>query len=255
MVGKSKLENALTASDFPLAIARDLVAGVSHINKFGENPDVDSTAEDIWDFGGAYIFSTTAAIDTLSSTNVNDLQDIIVEGLDSDWLEVVQEVTMNGQSKVSLTIPLIRINRAFNNDDNAVQGNIHIYENTAISGGIPTDGTKVRAMIRDGNNQSLMAIYSVPANKTAYMELVTWDLSRDKVTTANVTWRVQLFGKKFRVQHRTTVLSTGTSNTIRDYKPPVKIPPKSDIKSRCESVSTINTAIGSTFDLILVENQ
>ena len=46
---------------FAEGIALGDVIGYELIDKFGENPDVDTAAaEDIWDYGGLYNFSTVS---------------------------------------------------------------------------------------------------------------------------------------------------------------------------------------------------
>jgi len=49
-------------NSFYLDIACGCIDGYSTMNKFGENPeiDTDSDPEDIWDYGGVYTFSSSA---------------------------------------------------------------------------------------------------------------------------------------------------------------------------------------------------
>ena len=110
-----------------------------------------------------YQWSTTNAIDSISSSNSGDTQDVKIQGLDGDFNIIEQTVTLNGQNRVALSTPLIRVFRGKNNGLTAFAGSIYVYENTTISSGVPTDLTKVRLLIDDGNNQTLMALYTIPA--------------------------------------------------------------------------------------------
>ncbi|CAN8142792.1 hypothetical protein THIOSC15_770002 [uncultured Thiomicrorhabdus sp.] len=116
-----------------------------------------------------YIWSTTPAIDSISSSSISDTGTIQVQGLDANWELITQVVTLNGQTRVALTTPLLRAFRGKNTGTIPLVGNIVIYENTALSGGLPTDTTKIRLIINNGNNQTLMALYTIPAGKTGYM--------------------------------------------------------------------------------------
>lgn len=239
-----------------LSIAQGKVSGTSSVRKFGDNPDIDtsSTPEDIWEYGGTYNFSTTADIDSVSSSNAGDNQVMRVYGLDTNWNEVVQDVTLNGQTRVALTTPLIRSYRAYNTSGTDLAGIFYVYVNTAISSGVPTDGTKVRAVVDSHHNQTLMAIYTIPAGKTAYFMSAYVSLSSSKTSGATMTFRARLFGGVFRIVNKIGIQSTGSSHFIREPAIPGTFPEKTDILIRCEDVTANGTSISAGFDLVLVDN-
>ena len=61
-------------------IAQGLEPDKQILSKNGVNPDISTTSdpEDVWDNGGIYIWSTTADINRLSSSNDNDTVTITV---------------------------------------------------------------------------------------------------------------------------------------------------------------------------------
>lgn len=68
--------------DFWLRLARGEIPGYSFINKFGENPDIDTGSgfEDIWDAGGTYVPPTQARLHDVASTSANDAGIVVSSG-------------------------------------------------------------------------------------------------------------------------------------------------------------------------------
>lgn len=94
------------------------------IDKFGRNPDVDSsgdTIEDIWNGGGLYtgVDPTAAEPLTIASSSTQDAADgtgmrtIRLEGLDANGLSVAETVTMNGTSTATTSTSFLRMPRAY----------------------------------------------------------------------------------------------------------------------------------------------
>lgn len=61
-------------NDYMLSVAKSEIVGYSHINKFGENHDIDvaTTPEDIWSGGGIYTPPTANRIHQVKSTSAQD---------------------------------------------------------------------------------------------------------------------------------------------------------------------------------------
>ena len=248
-------DTLVAVSDFEsvLHVAMGDVVGTSSVNKFGENDDIDkaSVPEVICDCGGVYTFSTIADIDSISGNNAADTMEIVVQGLDADWLEVSQSVTLTGQTRVALTTPLIRVYRAYNNSSTDLVGDVFIYVDTAITGGEPIDSTKKRASILARNNQTMMCIYTIPADKVGYMLSSYASLANTKVTGAKMRMMGRPFGGVFRTMAATSLNSTGNSSFVRTPAIPRKIGPKTDILMQCDEVTADGTAIAGGFDIIL----
>lgn len=235
-------------------IVKPLHAGV---NKFGENHDVDTgTPEDLWSQGGTYVFSSTANIDTISSSDNGDTQDVIIEGLDVNFELVIQTITLTGQTKKVIDTDLIRVFRAFNASSTNFAGDIYIYINGAtISAGVPTTVSDIRAKIDIGDNQTLMAVYTIPAGKTGYM--MNWHINMSKLVPATaLTCSVNIgeFGGVFRVQDRGAAGTEGATSYTRDFATPLILPEKTDIKITVDTVTANNTDVSGGFDIILVDN-
>lgn len=225
-----------------------LLPGVSAIHKFGATPDLDNSEEDIWDETGTYTFLAAAATLYASSSNAGDTTQVIeVQGLDANWAAQTKQVTLTGQTQAALAGTWIRVFRAFNTSGTALAGDVYIATDAtgAITAGRPDDATKIKARIKVGNEQTLMAIYSVAADKTAL--ITRWAFSIDSAFTGDATLFVRQFGGVFRVQDK----REGVANTI-DITVPygISAPAKSDIKITGVA-SNVNSTASATFDLLL----
>lgn len=242
---------------FTTQVALGKIPGVYAVNKFGENQEIETTTdpEDVWDFGGTYNFSTSAIIDSISSSSGSDNIAITVEGLDSDWNVVVQTITLTGQVRAPLTTNLIRVYRAFNANGVNLIGNVYIYENTALSLGVPVDTSKIRAQIKATSNQTEMMIYSVPAGKTAvYLEgFVSISRGGGVAASADMTFRTREFGKVFRVRRRISINSQGGAWRAV-YSIPTILNAKSDVIFRCETVSA-TVGVSGGFQALIFDNE
>ena len=96
--------------------------------------------------------------------------DIEVQGLDTNWDLVTQTITLTGQTRKALTTDLIRVFRMKNVGATAFVGNVFCYVNGGgLSVGVPDTEADVRAVMQIGNEQTLMALYSIPNGKTGYL--------------------------------------------------------------------------------------
>lgn len=150
-----------------LEIARGNIPNVSHINKFGRNSAIAlGTTEDIWDGSALYSFPTTALMTRLSQT-VDQVAmrgvPIEITGLNASWVEVVQTPALdssNTTTPIVLDPPLLRCYRM------RVLGNVISTSPIRVHN---TAEDQDYAIIGTGNNQTLMAIYTVPAESVGYM--------------------------------------------------------------------------------------
>ena len=95
-------KNFLWDEAWELNVSRGKVRGAFHVIKFGTNDDVDGSLETIWDAGGLYTYLTTAAAVTVTSTDTDDsasgtgARTITVEGLDANYNQVSETLTVGG---------------------------------------------------------------------------------------------------------------------------------------------------------------
>jgi len=225
------INSAGAASNIP--IAAGLVDGYSHINKFGFNPSIGSGAwEAVYDGSSAYTYTTLADVAVIASTDPADTGALVeVQGLDQDYNLVVEDVAV-GASSVTTFIRIFRMIK---------KTTTNIGDVTATVNGI------VLATILAGAGQTLMAIYTVPAGKTAYLLKLQCNVTKN--TDVQFRLMTKPFGGAFTVKGQ-----FGTFGVPLEYNYPVPLvfTEKTDIEIQVLCGNT--AAAGALFDIILVNN-
>jgi len=239
-------------------ISSGSVDGITYIEKFGMNLDVDSNKETIWDAGGIYTYkTTTTTLNVTSDAPTFDLpggtgaRNIEVQGLDEDY-NLVTEVINVGSTG---TQPFLRVFRAkvLNAGSEGVNHgtiNIKCLATNTILAQIGIDGSGSNAA---GRGQTFMALYTIPAGKTGY--LTQWTVGAGKQNTDAIAFLMlrDLLAPGDGGWNAKDVITVSATTYSKDYKIPLQIPEKNDIEVRAYS-STNNSLVSSTFNLILVDN-
>lgn len=253
--------------DYGLEIARGNVTGSSLVHKFGAAPDFDTGDNeiDITDLASdgagyenmSYTYSSTAAIDSISSTDAGDSVDIEVQGLDSNYDLVTQTATLNGQTRVALTTSLIRVFRMKNVGSTDLAGTVVVYENDTTTGGLPDDATLIRGAITIGNNQTEMAVYTIPNGYSGYLRgfyVSIAGVSR----TAEYLFKLKARpdGQVFQLKHKLSLDDAVSTNIHHIYTDPQKFSAKTDLVMTCDLLTAAVTgaSVIAGFDIVLVQD-
>jgi hypothetical protein len=251
-------EGFLITGDFFLEIAEGRVAGHSIYRKFGRIASIQTaTPADCWEFGitpGAelYTWSTTEAIDSISSSDAGDTEEITITMLDIDYVEFTQIAVLDGQNRVAIT-PGFRFNRAYNSNGTPTAGNVYIYENTALSGGVPIDVTLVRGYISINGQQTLQSMYTVPAGKNAFLYELKTSMGGRKTGFATYEAFLRTVGSIFLIKDTHDLSATGTSYANDIFTAPRLFPEKTDFQPKI-TVDTNSIGFAVSFVIILVDN-
>lgn len=238
------------------AVSSGAVTGTSAVFKFGFNPDINGTEETVWDHGGIYPYPAAAIQMSVSSSSVNDTaagtgaRTVFVAGLDANYNEISETVTLNGQTPVLTSALFLRVNRAFvvsAGSGGTAAGDIYVGTGV-VSAGVPAT---VYARIRLGDNQTLMAVWTVPAGYTGYIlkgNIGTGTANNNQYIVARLVQRP--LGGVFRTAAKVT-LQTG--EIAFDFVFPVPFAEKTDIEARAFS-SGANNLVFADFFIIYVAN-
>jgi hypothetical protein len=241
-----------------LAIAEGTFTGYGSVNKFGSVPTAsDGVKTVVWDLGNTspvYPFPDTAKI-----THIKEVVDVVadrnllvnVQGLDASFDLVVQSVSLNAANSTTLsplTTPLKRVFRMKVDDDVVAGASIQTMN---ASGTIPY------SLMQPGNNQTLMAIYTVPRGKTAYIISYYCDYVRDAVKDPDsIEFQLWVADRKnnyeFQLKHQKGIpkLSGGFQHSFDPYQ---KVTEQSDIMIT-GSPDNADAHLHAGFDIILVDN-
>jgi len=244
--------------DFNLQVARGQIQGHKTLFKFGNNEDINGSLETIWSYGGLYVYPTSAIQMKVSSTSANDRSDgtgartIVVSGLNATYDEVSETIVLNGQTAVLTTNTFIRVFRSFvvtAGTGATAAGTIYIGTGT-VTAGVPAT---VYAQIVLNENQTLMAIWTVPAGYTLY-------LNRGTFSSASNNAAHYILGKfmirPFNSVFRNAADLTANSNLISyDFEVPLAIPEKSDIEARGIALEGTNFYTTASFEGIYIKNE
>ena len=162
---------AIRTDDFHYDIALGRREGATTWNKWGYNQDVDTaSAETIWSFGGTFVPLSSAETMEVVSTSTDDdaggtgATAIVIYGVDSNWEDVIEVVTMDGTTAVTTTNSYFGINRIAlytAGSTNANVGDINITATTA--------GTN-QAQVPAGEGSTQQCLFFVADNTTALMD-------------------------------------------------------------------------------------
>ena len=231
-----------TYEPFELQVARGQIQRHSSVFKFGFNPDINGTEETIWDAGGTYTYPASALSMTVTSAAgaTDNGVEVTVTGLDTNWNEVTQTVTLATTGTATLATALRRVYRAYVSGSTAATGAVTI-----------ANGGTTYAQIPATDQQTLMAVYTVPAGYTAYIYKGTVSVGTangNQYVTARL--KVRTFGGVLRTAAKVT-LANGFIDF--DFGVPIAVTEKSDIEATGVSSGT-NNAVSATFTIVLISN-
>lgn len=260
----------LTISDESsgLSIARGNVTGATAEHKFGNAPDFDTGDGEVTIWDGAednttwenmrYDYSTSADIDSISSSDTTDTQVMEIQGLGAATNLVVQMATLDGTNRVALGTSLYRVFRTKNTGASDLTGHVFVYPNTPITAGIPIDNSKIRVVVQPENNQTEMAVYTIPAGKTGYMRSFDCATSGGtKLSNYIIRIYARSAGGVFQLKKKLSISDTGTSVFQYTYQDPAVYEAGTDLEMTGESIASpavSEAAISGGFDLVLIDD-
>lgn len=234
---------------FNLQVARGQIVGHSVLNLFGYQSAVGTgTPLPVWENFTAYTYPVAATTMLVYSTSASDTNvNITIFGLDASWNIQTEIITLtNGTTGVTTTKSFLRINSAICNDAAyALPVGSIIIGNAAK--------TVTYAKILPTINRTQMAIYTVPAGYTFYLERISMFTgesgSGTNFTNYQVYTKQNITGQTFVVLQAPVL---GVYNIQRVY--PFPYVEKTDIQWQA-SAGSGSTPVGINVEGVLIKNE
>jgi len=229
---------------FGLGVSCGAFPNLSGIQKFGYNASVGSQAfETIWEDGDIYTYVDSAGTVTLTSDNTVEDNGAVVEvqGLDGSYNLLTENVTVGGVASSGEFLRIFRM-RLVSMPEGDSAGDAQRVNLGNLTGTV--NGTVIARILAEVG-QTLMAVYTVPAGKRAY--LLSFDIGNSKDAELEAKVMVRKFNNG--------VFNTKAYSTLRgtpfrkEYKITEVIDEKTDIEIRAKSSSTASVSAG--FELLL----
>ena len=236
---------------YELEVAAGNVSGASSLNEFGRNADLDTAGEeDIWGYGGLWVAPTAARVHALVSSSANDAaagtgaRTVEVTGLNGSYALTTETVTLDGTTPVNTVNSYVIIHKMI-----AKTAGSGLKNAGQITATAATDAT-ISASIEIGHNESLMAIYQVPAGKSLYVSSYFASVNANTTAKVDLFLWVKHFGGLWQMFHMQGLDSAGAGHVNHVFLPPVKLSEK-DLLRISATTSANNTDISAGFDGII----
>lgn len=243
-----------------LLVTTGNVGGAARVNQYGRNADVDiaSVPEDLIEQGGLYQWRATAGPVRCVSSSANDAaagtgaRIVRLIGLDANFLEIREDVVLNGVTPVDSTQSFLRLNYAI-----VVSGGSSKVNAGTITLSVPAGATL--NVILPGNGVIRSTHYTVPAGKTYVLTGVYLAVNRDSSVTnpsagATVSFYIQPNDGTNANRLPIDIGFTDGSAFAIQHVPIAVLAEKTDFVLRVTSVTADNMGITGIVTGITIEN-
>jgi hypothetical protein len=207
-------------------IAKGKMYDSEAVNIFGFNRDVNGSFETVWNDGDAYVYPTSALTMTAVSSSASDTMSVLVSGLDANYDQISETVTLTGTVAVTLSTQFYRINSA------VILAGSNVGNITIANGGV------TYAFIEAGIGATQACLFTVPNGYDLYLFRITAN-SATATGSQYLTIRNALrtsTGRELKVAEATFA----ESQVNYDRQIPFKIAEKTDFQFQAKSSSSTN---------------
>lgn len=224
---------------------------VNSIRKFGAVEGLNGTG-DVYDNGssvGTYPFPAAASTASVVSTDADDdgtptpaagARTVTISGLDANYEQIEETVTMEGLTPVVTDASFFRVYRVRVATVGASLTNEGVITVTVDSG--------IVAQIGVGNGKTLQAIYTVPAGKK--LLIFKWLADTAAVVTSTFSLLTRPEGMAWLLEDRKYVISGGSIEHDYGDRLPLEVMEKTDVRVEAITGGASNTS--AAFDGLLI---
>jgi hypothetical protein len=240
---------------FELQVARNQITGHSNVLVAGTGTSVGTSTTTLWSQNTIYTYLSTAAVMQISSSSANDAaagtgaRTVAIYGLDANYNQINETVTLNGQTAVNTTNSFLRVFHlavVTAGSGEAAAGTIYAGTGT-VTAGVPA---VVYGVYTSGNG-STACIWTVPAGYTAYITNYSAGYGNAITAYGTAFLAVRPFGSVFDTASQVRV-SNGSQGWIT-FNYPILVEEKSDIEIRANS-TTASANVVAEFQIVYIKN-
>jgi hypothetical protein len=240
---------------FELQVARNQITGHSNVLVAGTGTSVGTSTTTLWSQNTIYTYLSTAAVMQISSSSANDAaagtgaRTVAIYGLDANYNQINETVTLNGQTAVNTTNSFLRVFHlavVTAGSGEAAAGTIYAGTGT-VTAGVPA---VVYGVYTSGNG-STACIWTVPAGYTAYITDYSAGYGNAITAYGTAFLAVRPFGSVFDTASQVRV-SNGSQGWIT-FNYPILVEEKSDIEIRANS-TTASANVVAEFQIVYIKN-
>jgi len=245
-----EIEHCLNVIQSTYGHTADVQQKGKSLNKFGRTNNADAGVRTtVGTFGSVATINvnetlaTTNAIDTVSSSSASDTEVLSLEGHTIDasgnLTFVVQDVTLTGQTVVTLDTPLARANRLYVKDgtfaspSSDLVGDVYVFESGGtVTSGVPQTSADVHLRIVAGKNQTEKCATAISSTDYWIISGVTVSMARTGGSTVAVDFELEVCGRGgvWRPLGATIDVSKNAPFAAVSFSPHRIIRPNSDVR-------------------------
>ena len=242
-------------------LAAGTISGKESVTQAGRNDTISLEMETVWDGTGIYSYLTSASQVYVTSTADQDTEDspigkgarsVQITGLNSSYNEVTEEVDIDDGNSTTLFLRIHEVKVKTVGESGQALGEISVRTQPMRGGTLLAQVATIGEGFGSSLGKSFMAVYTVPAGKTAYLEQLNGGSSRGSDTSFYVVSKT--FGEDVFIS-QDIAISSG-AGFGKEYKVPLQFTEKTDIEIRAVSNNedSIGNECSAGFNLVLVDN-
>lgn len=241
------------AVGFPFGATLGRTTGHTRVAAYGFN-GAPTAGADVWVGQGAYPFQSSAQALEIVSSSANDAaagtgaRTVAVQGLDANFNQIQETVTLNGTSAVALANSYLRVNNV--QVASAGSGNVNAGTVTLRLAGAGAS----QAVMSAGVGYAKQAIYTVPTGFTLLVTDLFFAVG-GVATTVNVTFsftRISASGLILTTNEYPTIPFTPTQRQVASG---TLVASQTTLTTRITGITSTPPSAYSGFEGILVANQ
>lgn len=220
-----------------ISVLKGLVEDFTAVGQFGYNTDVSTSFETVWGVGGFPVYPTSATGCAITSSNTasDNGGTVLISGLDANYNEVTATATIGGSATTQTFIRVFNLRML-----TAITGDSNVGTLTA------TVNSKTVGIVNPNYGSSLSAIYTVPANKRAYIVQASIGSSKQKEIEAKIMTKKITNGNVWNTIGFQTTFGIPLFET---FPIPFIIEEKTDIELRAKADAT--TSVSGSLSMFL----